>query len=68
MCLGTVFVTKDGVDEKVCSSISHVDVQGETLVFTDLLGRRTTIKGSIYEMDLNGSYIYVDGSVVPAAG
>ena len=68
MCLGTVYVTRDGVDEKVCSSVSHVDVKDDVLVFTDLLGRSTTIRGSIYEMDLNGSFIYVNGTVLSAAG
>lgn len=65
MCLGTVFVTCDGVDKQVCASITHVDAEEDTLVFTDLLGRRTTIRGSIYEVDLNDSHIYVNGSVIP---
>ena len=67
MCLATVYVTHDGTDEKVCSSITHMDAKGGTLVFTDLLGRRTQVQGTIYEMDFNGSHVYVKGSVLQPA-
>ena len=67
MCLGTVYVTRGGVGEKVCPSITHVNIRGDELVFTDLLGRYTTIRGTIYEMDLNGSFIYVNGQVTASA-
>ncbi|WP_165045502.1 CooT family nickel-binding protein [Adlercreutzia sp. ZJ138] len=63
MCLGTVFVSHDGIDEQICTSVTHVDIQDEALVFTDLLGCHTRVQGMIYEMDLAESRIYVKESL-----
>ena len=65
MCLATVYLTHDGTDEQLCSSVSRMSARDDVLVFTDLFGKSTKVKGEIYEMEFSGSHIYVTGSVVP---
>ncbi len=61
MCLSTVFTYKTNKDEaeELCSNISNVSVNNNTITCTDLLGETYVIDGHIHDVDLVKSRIYV---------
>lgn len=60
MCLSTVFVLKDN-DEKelLCKNIASVTTDHEKLIFTNLMGIKTTVTGTLATVNLTDNYIYV---------
>ena len=59
MCLASIYEVCDDLERLVCTSVTQVEVQDGTLVATDLLGRKTSLQGSISKLDLTNSRIYV---------
>ncbi|MDR1070113.1 MAG: CooT family nickel-binding protein [Gracilibacteraceae bacterium] len=61
MCLSAVYTTEtDGQRNLVCESVSEVDVRGDTVVLTDILGRDVTVRGVITKIDLIRNNILIE--------
>jgi predicted RNA-binding protein len=60
MCLSTVYkVGTDGNKEEVTKNVASVKMENGEWVFTDLLGRRTVLKGALEQIDLMDNFITV---------
>ena len=59
MCLSNVY--KKGEEENIFlfKNIAKVDINGDELVFTDLMGVKNVINGSLIEIDLLENTILV---------
>ncbi|MEE0955754.1 MAG: CooT family nickel-binding protein [Eubacterium sp.] len=55
MCLATVY--KENTDSVVMENTARIDVDGEYLVISDILGEETRIKASIQMVDLANSVV-----------
>ena len=52
MCLSTVFIESNGVKEKIADCVTAVDVNGETISVTDIVGSVIEVIGTIKNVDL----------------
>ena len=57
MCLSTVY--KENSEDFLLRNIARVQNRGNEIVFTDILGRQTVIKGIITDIDLTENIIKV---------
>ena len=58
MCLATVYKKND--DSVLFKNVARIDVEGENLVLTDIMGDTRTVKGSILMVDLAISIVKVN--------
>lgn len=59
MCLSTVYQVL-GADEKLlCQHVSSIEINGEELSFTDIMGGETVVTGKIEKIDLVNNTILV---------
>ncbi len=58
MCLATVYKKND--DSVLFKNVARIDVEGENLVLTDIMGDTRTVKGSILMVDLANSIVKVN--------
>lgn len=57
MCLSTVYLL-DGEEEiKLAENVGGVDIRGDQVVMTDLLGIRTAVDARVETIDLIENYI-----------
>lgn len=61
MCLSTVMLEKNGIQEKVAEYVSNVKTDGDTVFLTDVMGSETELKGAIKSMDFVKNLIIVEG-------
>ena len=59
MCLSNVFLISDDEEELVCEYASSVDVEGDQVHLTDVIGQEITITGTILSVDLIKNQIKV---------
>ena len=59
MCLSNAYEISNGVDKLICERITNVEVEGNAVKLTDLLGRQTLVPGAIKSVDLNKNAIYI---------
>ena len=61
MCLSTVYTyCEDPTEtEEICSSISSYEVDGSSIIFTDLLGDEYAVEGTVTKVDFVKSKIFV---------
>ncbi len=59
MCLSNVFLVSDENEELVCEYASSVDVEGDQIHLTDVIGQEITVTGSILSVDLIKNQIKV---------
>lgn len=60
MCLSSVFELREGAEpQQVASKISSAQVEGNKVVFTDIMGDETTLYGTIESVDLLENKIFV---------
>jgi predicted RNA-binding protein len=63
MCLSKVY-TKNGAGEKMLlNNIQRIGVEGDTLVFTDLLENETRIPGKLLLADLVNGKVIVETDI-----
>ncbi len=58
MCLATVYKKSD--DSVIFKNVSRIDVEGDTLILSDIMGETRTVKGSILMVDLANSIVKVN--------
>ena len=59
MCLSNVFLVSDDSEELVCEYASSVDVDGNVIRLTDVIGQEITVTGTILSVDLIRNQIKV---------
>lgn len=59
MCLSTVYALKGDEKKEVCKNVASMKVEGDTLVFSDILGVPTAVVGTIEKIDLMENMIFV---------
>ena len=60
MCLSDVIALRNGKEELLMSNVATVRQEGEKLVFSNILGVPSTVKGSIRSIDLLENIIRID--------
>lgn len=55
MCLATVYKEPDNT--VVCKNVGRIDVDGEYVLITDIMGEETKIQGQILSVDLVNSIV-----------
>ena len=59
MCLSNVFLVSDEDEELICEYASSVDVEGDQIYLTDVIGQEITVTGTILSVDLIKNQIKV---------
>ena len=52
MCESRLYLLQGGMKREFMSDVTRIEVSGEDLTCTDILGERKSIKGRIVEIDL----------------
>lgn len=55
MCLATVY--KESDDTVICSNVSKIIVDDDTVIIRDIMGEETTVEGKILMVDLANSIV-----------
>ena len=55
MCLATVYKEPDNT--VVCKNVRRIDVDGEYVLITDIMGEETKVQGQILSVDLVNSIV-----------
>lgn len=58
MCLATVYKKSD--NSVIFKNVSRIDVEGDTLILSDIMGETRTVKGTILMVDLANSIVKVN--------
>ena len=62
MCLSTVY-RNSKAEENICAKfIAQIEVDGNTLTFTDIMGEVTTVEGSLLSADLTAGVVIFSAS------
>ena len=64
MCLSTVYLLDGEEEVKLADNIGGVDIQGDQVIMTDLLGIRTAVAARIETIDLIDNYIILKRSAL----
>ena len=59
MCLSTVYQVLGDDQTLLCQHVSAVEINGEDLTFTDIMGCETHVTGKIEKIDLMNNAIIV---------
>ena len=59
MCLSTVYQVLGGDEKLLCQHVSGIEIKGEELCFTDIMGCETVVTGKIEKIDLMNNTILV---------
>ena len=61
MCLSTVYKDHTGDENICCKYVAKIEVEGDTLTFTDVMGDTVTAQGHILLADLTGGTVIFQG-------
>lgn len=59
MCLSTAYNVNDS-DSVIMEYVSRIDVEGDHITLTDVLGDQRTVEGRIRMVDLTGGTVKID--------
>ena len=59
MCLSTVYKNEIGDANMLAKNVADIKVDGGKIIFTDLMGIRTTFDGTLEKIDLMDNYVIV---------
>lgn len=57
MCLSTVYKDRTGEENVCCKFVAKIEVEGDTLTFTDVMGETITAQGRLLLADLTGGTV-----------
>lgn len=63
MCLATVYDKTQEPDSIVLEFVSRIDVEGDTITLTDVMGETRVVQGIIRSVDLADSKVVIDVTV-----
>jgi len=61
MCLSTVYKNEVNDMNLLAKNVADIRVDGDRIIFTDLMGIRTEFDGSLEKVDLMDNYVIVRG-------
>ena len=61
MCLSTVYKNEVNDANMLAKNVADIKVDGGKIIFTDLMGIRTTFDGTLEKVDLMENYVIVRG-------
>lgn len=59
MCLSTVYKNEISDATVIMHNVMLVEIDGENVILTDLMGRRATIAGTLLKASLTDGYVIV---------
>ena len=59
MCLSTAYFNEKDEDKVAARYVSSIDVQGDKIILTDVMGFTTEIQGVISSVDLTGGTVVI---------
>lgn len=59
MCLSSAYEVGSEGDKFIADRITNVEVEGNTVKLTTLLGTQTVVEGALKSIDLNKNVIYI---------
>lgn len=59
MCLSTVYKNEKTEDAVVMRNVMAIDVQGDTILLTDVMERTTSIEGHLLSANLVDGYVII---------
>ena len=59
MCLSTVYKNEVNDANMLARNVADIKMENGTIIFTDLMGIRTTFNGSLEKVDLMDNYVIV---------
>lgn len=59
MCELTVYLLKDGMEEKIMDDVATITPEGEGLMLVDLLGQQKIVEARIKELKLLEHKVYL---------
>ncbi len=59
MCLSTVYKNEINDANLLAKNVADIKIQDGQIIFTDLMGIRTTFNGSLEKVDLMDNYVIV---------
>lgn len=59
MCLATVYKAQEP-ENRLFEFVSRIDVDGETITLTDVMGEKKVVEGTILMVDLANSIVKID--------
>ena len=62
MCLSDAFELCGGEKKPLMNYVSGISVEGETVVLTDMLGARKSVKGTLKSVDLTKNVILIESA------
>lgn len=62
MCLATVYNRTQEADSVILQFVSRMEVEGDTITLTDVMGETKLIQGSIKSVDLTGGSVVINCS------
>ena len=60
MCESTVVLRSQGNERVVMENVVHIEVNGDNLNLTGILGDRISVKAGLAELDLEKHVLYVE--------
>ena len=61
MCLSSAYDIGGGSEKLIADRITNINIEGNTVRLTTLLGTQTVIEGELKSIDLNRNVILIDG-------
>ncbi len=62
MCLSTVYQNKPDEENIYCKYVAKIEINGDTLTFTDVMGDTVTAQGRLLSADLTGGCVIFQGA------
>ena len=59
MCLSTVYKNEVSDANMLARNVADIKVEGDRIIFTDLMGVRTAFDGTLAKIDLMDNYVIV---------
>ena len=57
MCLSTVYRNQPAEENILCKFVARIEVAGDTLTFTDVMGDQVSAQGRLLSADLSGGTV-----------
>jgi len=62
MCLSTVYshTSSGGEDQVIMEFVAKIEIDGDQITLTDVMGERRTVTGTLKMADLTGAVVKID--------